>query len=147
MSASDRLIDIHHRIPPSAYALLSAAMVEPTPIVRTMSVQTISVNSGSPTDFEVRIPFIVMFPFLLCGLVVLGMFGEKFIRGAYQECGSIMKWRPQRAKELLLRHRTRRRRTSLCSADGRIGGCRFRNIPGLVRINRGAEDLAFRCST
>src|SRR5213596_1250322 len=39
---------------------------------------------GSPTGFEVGIRFIVMF-FLVSGLVVLEMFGKRFIRGAFQD--------------------------------------------------------------
>src|SRR5215467_14335601 len=53
------------------FAFLSAAIAEPTPILPTMTAQTISaqVKRGSPTGFEVGIRFIAMFS-LVRGLVV-----------------------------------------------------------------------------
>src|SRR5439155_883290 len=49
-----------------------------------MSAQTISpqMKRGSPTGFEVRIRFIVMF-FLVCGQVVLVMFGKSSFLGFF----------------------------------------------------------------
>jgi hypothetical protein len=53
---------------------------------------------------------------------------------------------PQRAKELLLRHRKHRRKTSLYLADGRIAECKSQNIPGPVEQDRKAEGNASRYS-
>src|SRR4029077_16215454 len=67
----------------------SAAIPERTPAIAT-SAQTISVRRNSPTDSDVWIGFIVMF-------LLVGWFGSWI----------------QRAKALLLRHRTHRRKISL----------------------------------
>src|SRR5438477_12421236 len=54
-----------------------------------MSAQTISpyMKRGSPTGFEVRIRLIVMF-FLVCGWVVLVMFGKSSFLGFFLGCGA-----------------------------------------------------------
>jgi hypothetical protein len=78
----------------------------------------------------------------VCGLVLLEVLGQEFIRGARQDLRQCHELRPQQAKVLFLRRRKHRRKTSLYLADDKTAECKSQNTPGPVARDHKAEGNA-----